>query len=87
MTTMFDRDTWLHEDEVKQIYKCASCEKNEEYMEEAHEYLTSIVKQLYSREPINLLELESDLDELCARFEVKLIPGDLQISRSLPRKF
>lgn len=68
---------------------CRHCEENEQKLDHAKEWLESVVRQLYSKDKLDCLELENDLDELCHLLGVRMIPGDLTIARKsdyTPRK-
>ncbi len=63
------------------MYECPACERKEETLNRTKEFLESIVNMLYSNKPLNLIEFENDLDELCHRMDVQIGFGDLQIQR------
>lgn len=80
LNTVYEPDGFYFDDELK-LNDCKCCKKSESKIEDAAIFLESIIKQLYNRDNLNVLELESDLDELCHLLNVDLIPGDLQIQR------
>jgi hypothetical protein len=50
---------------------CRECEIFENSQYEASIVLTSILNQLYDDSPLNLLDLESDLEDLCHQLDIK----------------
>lgn len=46
--------------------------------------LKVVLSELYSLKDINLIRLESALDNICYHFEVDTVPGDLCVARSTP---
>lgn len=60
---------------------CYACEAKDEKLERASEFLDAIVKQLYSRQPLEEVDLEYQLDELCHLLNVQIGAGDLTIER------
>lgn len=70
---------WLEPDEVRPV--CFGCEDKEDKLSRSAEYLENIVKMLYSKKPLNVIDLEAELDGLCYLLDVKTIPDDLQIER------
>ena len=67
-------------------YECYQCNEKEEQLENAKEFLESIVEMLYSREVLDLAKFEDHLDELCHQLDVKIGQGDLQIRRQEEKK-
>lgn len=47
------------------------------------EYFAAVIKQLYGKETFNPLELENDLDELCAYLNVEMPTTALKIQKSV----
>lgn len=54
---------------------------NATILDDAGDLLKSIVKRLYSKDNLEPLMLERDLDDLCHLLKVRLLDGDLQIER------
>jgi hypothetical protein len=67
-------------------YECYKCDEKDKQIDNAKEFLESIVEMLYSKEALDLAEFEDHLDELCAYMDVKIGQGDLQIRRLEERK-
>jgi len=65
-------------------YECTECDKKMKRMEHAAEFLESIVKQLYTREPLDSVKLDSHLEELCSYLDVKFEYPELEIERKKP---
>jgi hypothetical protein len=74
-------DSWYEEDYIPEKI-CRTCEENEQKIDCAKEILETLVQMLYSKGSLNLNKFEENLDELCHLFQVKLLPGDLQIERT-----
>jgi hypothetical protein len=60
---------------------CLDCDKSHKDRVYAREFFNAVLKQLYSKLPLDKEELENDLDELCSYFELKIPLGKLQIER------
>lgn len=60
-------------------YCCDECEKKDYKLDNAKDFLTGIMDQLYGKEKFDLALLEFRLDELCHYLDVEPMPGDLQI--------
>jgi hypothetical protein len=73
-------DSW-YELPCEDERRCYDCECKEQKMDIAADYLEKIVKQLYSKDNLDVPMLESDLDELCYQLKVKLIDAEMQIQR------
>lgn len=69
------------EDDFYEERSCLECNEKGEIIEKAGEFLNSIINQLYTREELNTIELESNLDELCYLLDVNIGKGDLTIER------
>src|SRR5688572_11463176 len=83
------RHDYMEPDWYEPSNGCQSCEKKEEKLEEleqrvddAANRLAEVIEMLYSRENLDKVKLEKELDELCYLLQVNTIPGDLQICRS-----
>lgn len=63
--------------------ECSTCDDLLLKKDRAREWLKSVVDQLYSSKPLNPLKLENDLDELCYYLDVKLLPGEMQVQRTI----
>lgn len=61
--------------------ECYRCEEKTGVLEDAKEFLQSIVDMLYSKETLNVAQFEDHLDELCHQLGVKMNSGDIQIQR------
>lgn len=75
-------NSWYEQD-IEPDYHCHKCDEAQVKLDTAAEYLTLIVKKLYSIEKLDIYTLESDLDDLCYLLDVKIDSGDLQIQRKL----
>lgn len=73
-------DSW-YEPDCDPEYECSDCDEKKSSLDNAKEFLESIVSMLYSREPLELLKFEEHLDELCHQLDVQIGKGDLQIQR------
>jgi transposase-like protein len=60
---------------------CFECEERNEKLERAADFLDNIVKILYSNQPLETVDLEYNLDELCHLLNVDMGKGDLTIER------
>ena len=76
-------DSW-YQDDIEPDYRCRECEEKLTTLETASEYLASVVKQLYSKEDLDVGMLESDIDQLCFLLDIKLIDQEMQIQRKKP---
>lgn len=47
--------------------------------------LRVVLSELYSLKDINLIRLESALDNMCYHFDVQTVPGDLCVARATPK--
>ena len=56
-------------------------DNEQEKKQDAAEFMSEVVKLLYSDAPIDKSELENCLDELCHYFNIKLDPRDLCIEK------
>jgi ATP-dependent RNA circularization protein (DNA/RNA ligase family) len=72
--------------EIPVEIECKNCEDKEGKIDTAKEFLTSVVHRLYSKDTLDVCELENDLDELCYALGVELLPGELQIQRKVEKK-
>lgn len=70
-----------------QTKECKSCCKKDKAITEAQEFLTEIVKQLYTKEKLDLNIFEHCLDELCSILNVENNPGDIQIARPQRKEY
>lgn len=74
---------WSTLGEDPRCTSCKDCEENDQRFDEAAEYLQGVLEQLYGDAPLNLLNLEHCLDELCYSLKVKTMRGDLNIARKI----
>ena len=61
---------------------CRKCDEKEKTLKEAADWLTEIVKLLYTKENLSIHNLEHCLDELCYLLDVTPNTGDIQIERT-----
>lgn len=73
-------DSW-YEPDCEPDYSCYKCDEKQTVIDEAGEWLKTLVKQLYSKEKLDLLEFENNLDELCHLLNIQIGKGDLNIQR------
>lgn len=73
-------DSWF-ESGYDRGYECTDCEEYETKLDSARDYLSAIVKQLYTEDILDLDGLEEDIDALCNILGVRIGKGDLQIQR------
>lgn len=74
----FDRYEYI------KTHECKHCLEKEQTFDLAQEFLQEVVKQLYTKEPLDENKLEHCLDELCFILKVKMETCDLNIQR--PKK-
>ena len=60
---------------------CKQCEKSEQVLDDARDFLEHVVNQLYSTDKLDKAKLEKCLDELCWLLNVKTNDGFLQVER------
>jgi hypothetical protein len=80
---MYDYDAWKtgwYEDSHLER-GCKDCQKHEQKLDSASDWLAEVVSQLYSESPLDNAKLERALDELCWLLGVKLDEGFLQVER------
>ncbi len=80
------QDRYFYDSEFEPEYECRECDEKDRKIYDAKDYLVSIVHKLYSKDTLDVYELENDLDELCHALGVKLLPGELQIQRKSEKK-
>lgn len=81
---MYDYDAWKtgwYEDSLCSEVECKGCQKHEQKIDNAGEFLAEVVHQLYSEGELDKGRLENALDELCWFLGVKFDEGFLQIER------
>ncbi len=77
-----DYDAWKTTPcELSHERECRKCEEKDQTLDEASEWLQEIVKQLYTKDALDVNHLENCLDELCHLLKVKMNTGDIQIAR------
>lgn len=54
----------------------------QEKLDQCAVHFKKVLDMIYGSGELNLVELENELDEMTYYFDMKLIPGDLQIARS-----
>jgi hypothetical protein len=59
--------------------ECYVCEEKEKDLNSVKEWMTSLIQQLYGREPFDLMMVENCLDEIAHYMGLKLPEEDLQI--------
>ncbi len=62
--------------------RCSTCKENDHNLYYAGEFLEAILKQLYSRDLLDLPVLEDDLEELSSYLHIKIPNSQIQITRS-----
>lgn len=82
----YDRWKTSSDDEYFQ-YECKHCDEKQEIIGEAGEWLEEIVKQVYSKDNLDIHHFENCLDMLCHLLNVKMNTGDIQISRPQVKKY
>ncbi len=70
-----------NDDAIAEWRRCKDCDYKDERHENAKEFFTEVVKQLYSYKDLDISTLEIALDEVCHYFDMKLCPGDLMVER------
>ena len=65
--------------------ECKDCSNKEDKLIEASDWLKKIVKQLYTKESLDVNHFERCLDELCYLLDVTINTGDIQIARPAAR--
>lgn len=61
--------------------ECSECEEKTEAFEDAAEYLTGILEEIYSTSNLDLELLEHNIENLCHVLNVKMPDGDVQVLR------
>lgn len=77
-------DTWktgYNDSDYEPEYHCKDCKKKDDKINNAKEFLSAIVEQLYASDKLDTSLLEFQLDELCHYLDVPMVKGDLQIER------
>lgn len=70
-----------YEPDVEVEYCCKKCEEKDQTMDNAADFLTGIIEQLYSKTNFNSVEFEWILEQLCHYLKVKMPINELQICR------
>jgi len=78
-------DLW-DEPAVQEEYCCEKCERYEGRLATAAEHFNEVLHQLYSKLPLDIRELEKDLDEIACALRVNMRQGKPRIERSEVRK-
>ena len=60
---------------------CKQCEKTEQDLDHAREYLEQVIHEIYSTGSLDKRKLEHALDELCWVLNVKTNDGEIQVDR------
>lgn len=66
-------------------YRCKKCEEKEQLLDEAAQFMQTIVEQLYSRDTLDKPVLQHCIEELCGILRVKNQHSILQIARHKPQ--
>lgn len=61
--------------------QCKCCQDKDEKHENAKEFFEGVVKQLYSKQDLDISILEHCLDELSYYFDFRINQGDLMVER------
>lgn len=79
---MINTPHWWSEIDADREVECKDCKQHEQLKDEAGEFISEIIEQLYSDKTLSIGNLEHALDELCHMFGVRRNLGELQIERT-----
>ena len=69
------------DEEFSPEHTCPSCTDTRYNLQDCREFVGEIVKLLYSDEALNKSQLESCLEELCDKLDLKYPGGEVKIAR------
>ncbi len=71
-------DSWYEQEDQ---YDCNCGDDSYKKLENAREFLESVVEMMYSKEKLNMEDFESHLEEACSYLDIGFPMGDIQIKR------
>lgn len=74
-------DDYLDPSDLYERPGCKVCYESEQTIDNCRDHLKEVVKQLYTKEPLDKGVLEKCLDELCYYLKVDINEGELRIKR------
>ncbi len=70
-------DSWYEPSDYFPQKECDECRELEQTIDQSADLLKVIIKQLFSKEPLDVAYLESQIDELCYYLGVKPIENEI----------